>query len=55
MAAQSVSVRKGDTDPGGVLTEMDYDDVRLQKAINKILQVIDYLFPIIFYMCNEIT
>ena len=48
-------MRKGDTDPGGVLTEMNYDDMRLQKAINKILQVIDYLCPIIFYMCNEIT
>ena len=48
-------MRKGDTDPGGVLTDMNYDDMRLQKAINKILQVIDYLCPIMLFMCNEIT
>ena len=34
MAAQNVSMRKRDTDPGGVLTEVDYDDMGLQKAIN---------------------
>ena len=34
MAAQNVSMRKRDTDPGGILTEMDYDDTGLQKAIN---------------------
>lgn len=54
MAAQNVSMRKRDTDPGGVLTETNYDDMGLQKAI-KLLQVTDYLCPIIFHMCNEIT